>query len=62
MVEYLTFQTTEDIRKAISLIQPRLDKNCKMGLRNTLRKFCVMKKVRDKAEDSEQKKDKKSKD
>jgi hypothetical protein len=33
-----------------------------MGLRNTLRKFCVMKKVRDKAADSEQTKDKKSKD
>jgi len=33
-----------------------------MGLRDTLRKFCVMKKVRDKAEDSEQKKDKKSED
>lgn len=26
-----------------------------MGLLNTLRKFCVMKKVRDRAEDSEKK-------
>ncbi|MDH5463827.1 MAG: hypothetical protein OEY17_07215 [Nitrosopumilus sp.] len=62
MVEYLTFQKITDTQKAISLIQPRLDKNRKMGLRNTLRKFCVMKKVRDKAVDSEQTKDDKSED
>jgi hypothetical protein len=31
-----------------------------MGLRNTLRKFCVMKKVRDRTEDSEKTKDEKS--
>jgi hypothetical protein len=62
LVEYLTFQKTENIQKAISLIQPRLDKNRKMGLRNTLRKFCVMKKVRDRAEDSEKTEDVKSED
>ena len=33
-----------------------------MGLRNTLRKFCVMKKVRDRADDSEKTEDEKSKD
>jgi len=33
-----------------------------MGLRNALRKFCVMKKVRDRAEDSEKIKDEKPKD
>ena len=61
MVEYLTFQKTVDVQKAISLIQPKLDRNRKMGLRNTLRKLCVMKKVRDRADDSEQK-DEKSED
>gem|GEM_PF-770340 len=62
MVEYLTFQKTDDIQIAISLIRPRPDRNRKMGLRNTLRKFCVMKKVRDRAEDSEKTKDEESED
>jgi len=58
LVEYLTFQKITGIQKDISLIRPKLDNNRKMGLRNTLRKLCVMKKVRDRAEDSEQKDDK----
>jgi len=33
-----------------------------MGLRNTLRKFCIMKKVREREDDSEKSKDKKSED
>jgi hypothetical protein len=62
LLEYLTFQKTKNIEKAISLIHAIQDKNRKMGLLNTLRKFCVMKKVRDRAEESENNKDKKSKD
>jgi len=62
LLEYLTFQKTKNIKKDISLIHSRQDKNRKMGLRNTLRKFCVMKKVRDRADESENNKNEKSKE